>query len=128
MSGAGSSPPTPAVHQADLAARPDRPGAVGTACPAGKPTESTFQELLTLADPGDTIVDGGNSNFRDSQRRHGEAKEKGIHFVDAGVSGGIWGLEVGYCLMVGGDAEPVSRLHPVLLPLAPAAGSPPLGP
>src|SRR5213595_2539822 len=71
--------------------------------PAGKITEDTFQQLLTLADEGDTIVDGGNSNFRDSQRRCAEASAKGLHFVDAGVSGGIWGLEVGFCLMVGGD-------------------------
>ena len=61
--------------------------------PAGEITESTFQTLLGLAAEGDTIVDGGNSNFHDSQRRYAEAKEKGIHFVDAGVSGGIWGLE-----------------------------------
>src|SRR5205809_7992030 len=71
--------------------------------PAGKITEDTFRTLLGLAGAGDVIVDGGNSNFRDSQRRHREAKEKGIHFVDAGVSGGVRGLEVGYCLMAGGD-------------------------
>src|SRR5438067_1679721 len=90
--------------------------------PAGKITEDTFQQLLTLADGGDTIVDGGNSNFRDSQRRYREAQAKGLHFVDAGVSGGIWGLEVGFCLMVGGDEEPVSRLEPVLEALAPEDG------
>jgi 6-phosphogluconate dehydrogenase len=90
--------------------------------PAGKITEDTFQELLKLADEGDTIVDGGNSNFRDSQRRCAEAKAKGIHFVDAGVSGGIWGLQVGFCLMVGGDEEPVKRLEPVFTSLAPEDG------
>src|ERR1700760_830864 len=63
--------------------------------PAGKITEDTFQTLLGLAEPGDVVVDGGNSNFRDSQRRYAEAKEKGIRFVDAGVSGGVWGLQVG---------------------------------
>src|SRR5438552_8442204 len=89
---------------------------------AGQVTEDTFQELLALAGSGDTIVDGGNSNFRDSQRRYGEAKAKGIHFVDAGVSGGVWGLEAGYCLMVGGDIEPVSRLEPIFLALAPEDG------
>src|SRR3954464_3045351 len=73
--------------------------------PAGKITEDTFTALLALAAPGDVIVAGGNSNFRDSQRRHAAAQEQGIHFVDAGVSGGVWGLEVGYCLMVGGEAE-----------------------
>ena len=71
----------------------DAPRAFWLMIPAGAPTEDTFQELLELADAGDTIVDGGNSNFRDSQRRHAEAQAKGIHFVDAGVSGGIWGLE-----------------------------------
>src|SRR5262245_6984861 len=62
--------------------------------PAGKITEDTFQQLLEIADEGDTIVDGGNSNFRDSQRRYAEAQKRGLHFVDTGVSGGIWGLEV----------------------------------
>ena len=90
--------------------------------PAGAVTEETFQELLGLAEPGDTIVDGGNSNFHDSQRRHGDAAAKGIHFVDAGVSGGIWGLKNGYCLMVGGEDEPVRRLEPVFLSLAPTDG------
>jgi len=90
--------------------------------PAGKITEDAFQELLTLADSGDTIVDGGNSNFRDSQRRYREAQAKGMHFVDAGVSGGIWGLRNGYCLMVGGDDEPVQRLEPVFTALAPDDG------
>src|SRR5205823_2172885 len=72
--------------------------------------------------PGDTIVDGGNSNFRDSQRRHAEAGERGLHFVDVGVSGGIWGLEVGFCLMAGGDEEPTSRLRPIFESLAPEDG------
>ena len=90
--------------------------------PAGKITEDAFQELLELGAEGDTIVDGGNSNFRDSQRRYSEAGEKGIHFVDAGVSGGIWGLRNGYCLMVGGDDEPVRRLEPIFTALAPEDG------
>jgi 6-phosphogluconate dehydrogenase len=96
--------------------------------PAGEITESTFQQLLDLASPGDTVVDGGNSNFHDSQRRHAEAAARGIHFVDVGVSGGIWGLEVGYCLMAGGDPEPVGRLEPVLLTLAPENGYAHVGP
>ena len=96
--------------------------------PAGKVTEETFQELLRIADAGDTIVDGGNSNFRDSQRRYGEAQAKGLHFVDAGVSGGIWGLRVGFCLMVGGDDEPVGRLEPVFTALAPEDGYAHVGP
>jgi 6-phosphogluconate dehydrogenase len=90
--------------------------------PAGKVTEDVFHDLLEIAHKGDTIVDGGNSNFRDSIRRYEEAKAQGIHFVDAGVSGGIWGLEVGFCLMVGGDAEPVHRLEPIFTSLAPEEG------
>jgi 6-phosphogluconate dehydrogenase len=96
--------------------------------PAGEITESTFQELLGLAAPGDAIVDGGNSNFRDSQRRHTQATARGVHFVDVGVSGGVWGLEVGYCLMAGGDDEPVKRIEPVFLTLAPENGYAHVGP
>ena len=90
--------------------------------PSGDVTEGVFQDLLKLAEQGDTIVDGGNSNFRDSQRRHAEAAKHGIDFVDAGVSGGIWGLEVGFCIMVGGEDKPVQRLEPVFTALAPADG------
>jgi 6-phosphogluconate dehydrogenase len=90
--------------------------------PAGKITEDTFQTLLGLAEPADVIVDGGNSNFRDSQRRYGEAKEQGIRYVDAGVSGGVWGQSVGYCLMVGGDDDAVSQAEPIFLALAPEDG------
>jgi 6-phosphogluconate dehydrogenase len=90
--------------------------------PAGKVTEDVFQQLLTTADEGDTIIDGGNSNFRDSKRRYVEAGQRKIDFLDAGVSGGIWGLEVGFCLMVGGDDEPVKRLEPLFETLAPEDG------
>jgi 6-phosphogluconate dehydrogenase len=96
--------------------------------PAGKITEDTFQTLVRIADEGDVIVDGGNSNFHDSKRRYDEAKQHGIGFVDAGVSGGIWGLEVGYCLMVGGDREPVAQVEPVFLALAPEDGYAHVGP
>jgi 6-phosphogluconate dehydrogenase len=106
----------------------ETPRAFWMMVPAGEITEGVFQELLGLADEGDTIVDGGNSNFRDSQRRYGDAQAKGIHFVDAGVSGGIWGLEVGFCLMVGGDGEPVQRLEPIFKALAPEAGYAHVGP
>ena len=92
---------------AELRDQLDAPRAFWLMVPAGEITETTFQELLGLAAPGDAIVDGGNSNFRDSQRRHGEAAARGVHFVDVGVSGGVWGLEVGYCLMAGGDPEAV---------------------
>ena len=106
----------------ELAAQLDAPRAFWLMIPAGKITEDAFQQLLTIAAKGDTIVDGGNSNFRDSQRRYAEAQAKGIHFVDAGVSGGIWGLKVGFCLMVGGEDEPVQRLEPVFTSLAPVDG------
>ena len=106
----------------ELAAQLDAPRAFWLMIPAGKITEDAFQQLLTIAAKGDTIVDGGNSNFRDSQRRYAEAQAKGIHFVDAGVSGGIWGLKVGFCLMVGGEDEPVQRLEPVFTALAPDDG------
>src|SRR5438270_243323 len=85
----------------ELKAQLDAPRAFWMMVPAGKVTEDVFQNLLGLADKGDTIVDGGNSNFRDSQRRNREAQERGLSFVDAGVSGGIWGLQVGFCMMVG---------------------------
>jgi len=90
--------------------------------PAGEITEGTFRTLLELADAGDAIVDGGNSNFRDSQRRYREASERGVQFVDAGVSGGIWGYANGYCLMVGGDDDVVARLEPIFTALAPEDG------
>jgi 6-phosphogluconate dehydrogenase len=106
----------------ELKSQLDAPRAFWMMIPAGKITEDTFQELLKLADKGDTIVDGGNSNFRDSQRRYREAQEQGLHFVDAGVSGGIWGLKVGFCLMVGGEDDAVKRLEPVFTALAPENG------
>jgi 6-phosphogluconate dehydrogenase len=107
---------------AELRDQLDAPRAFWLMVPSGDITEQTFQELLPLAEPGDTIVDGGNSNFRDSQRRHVTAAEHGVHFLDAGVSGGIWGLEFGYCLMVGGDAAAVNRLEPIFTALAPDEG------
>src|SRR5205823_1071855 len=96
--------------------------------PAGKVTEDTFAALLGLAAPGDVIVDGGNSNFRDSQRRYAAAREHGIAFVDAGVSGGVWGLKEGYCLMAGGDDAAVAQVEPVFRDLAPEDGYAHVGP
>ena len=90
--------------------------------PSGKITEDTFQKLVKLLDPGDTIIDGGNSFFRDSQRRYKEARKAKISFVDVGVSGGVWGFEVGFCLMAGGDKAPIKRLGPVFEALAPEDG------
>jgi 6-phosphogluconate dehydrogenase len=112
----------------ELLSQLEAPRAVWLMIPAGPPTEEAFQELLTLCAPADVIVDGGNSNFRDSKRRAGAAEQRGLHFVDAGVSGGIWGREVGYCLMVGGEDEPVSRLEPVFRDLAPEDGYAHVGP
>ena len=94
-----------------LAKQLDAPRHVWLMVPSGKITEDTFQKLLDILEPGDTIVDGGNSNFRDSKRRYEEARKRKISFVDVGVSGGIWGLEVGFCLMAGGDKAPVKRLR-----------------
>ena len=100
----------------------DAPRTFWMMVPAGKITEETFQTLLGAGAPGDVIVDGGNSNFHDSQRRYADAKAKGLKFVDAGVSGGVWGFANGYCLMVGGDADAVAQVEPVFLDLAPADG------
>ncbi len=106
----------------ELARQLDAPRSFWMMVPAGTVTEDTFQELLRVAEPGDVIVDGGNSNFRDSQRRYAAAQEKGIGFCDCGTSGGIWGLEVGYCLMVGGDDEHVKQVEPAFRDLAPEDG------
>jgi 6-phosphogluconate dehydrogenase len=106
----------------------DAPRAFWMMVPSGEITENVFKELLGLADEGDTIVDGGNSNFRDSKRRYVEAQQRGIHFVDAGVSGGVWGLEIGFSLMVGGDDGPVKRLEPIFESLAPEDGYAHVGP
>jgi 6-phosphogluconate dehydrogenase len=105
-----------------LAKQLEPPRHVWMMVPAGKITEDTFRKLLDILEPGDTIVDGGNSNFRDSQRRHAEAKKRKLAFVDVGVSGGVWGLEVGFCLMAGGDRAPVKRLTPIFEALAPENG------
>jgi 6-phosphogluconate dehydrogenase len=88
--------------------------------PAGTPTEEPILELNDLLTPGDIVVDGGNSNYRDSQRRAALLAPAGIQFVDVGTSGGIWGLENGYCMMAGGDAGAVQVLEPVLKALGPA--------
>ena len=105
-----------------LAKQLDAPRHVWMMVPAGKITEDTFRKLLGILEPGDTIVDGGNSNFRDSQRRYKEARKQKISFADVGVSGGIWGLEVGFCLMAGGDKAPMKRLAPIFESLAPENG------
>jgi len=104
------------------------PRTVWLMIPAGAPTEQTIQELAGLLQARDLIVDGGNSNFRDSMRRGAELEKRGLLFADAGTSGGIWGLEVGYCLMVGGSEEGFRRIEPALRTLAPEDGYAHVGP
>jgi 6-phosphogluconate dehydrogenase len=99
------------------------PRAVWIMVPAGEPTEATVTALAERLSAGDTIIDGGNSYFKDDVRRALALHPRGIHYVDVGTSGGVWGAERGYCLMIGGDAEAVSRLTPIFRTLAPGAGS-----
>jgi 6-phosphogluconate dehydrogenase len=106
----------------ELVSKLEKPRHVWIMVPAGDATEAQIDELLEHLEPGDTIIDGGNTNFHDDQRRHPALKAKGIEYVDAGVSGGIWGLQVGYAMMVGGDPEPVGRLEPIFRSLAPEGG------
>ena len=91
--------------------------------PAGKITEDTIGQLAGLMTSGDTIIDGGNTMFKDDVRRARELKPKGIHYLDVGTSGGVWGLQRGYCLMIGGDKETVDRLDPIFSALAPGIGT-----
>jgi 6-phosphogluconate dehydrogenase len=103
----------------ELVQKLEQPRTVWIMVPAGDPTQSTVDELAKLLDAGDTIVDGGNSRWTDDKLRQEELRPHGIHYVDVGVSGGVWGLSVGYCMMVGGDDEAVDRLSPILDVLAP---------
>lgn len=103
-----------------LVARLAAPRAVWVMVPSGDPTEATVTALGGLLAPGDTIIDGGNSNYRESIRRAVALEDRGIHFVDVGTSGGVWGLTEGYALMIGGDAPAVERLRPIFATLAPA--------
>lgn len=89
--------------------------------PAGAPVDKTIEALLTLTEKGDILIDGGNSNYKDTMRRAREVREAGLHYVDVGVSGGIWGLAEGYSMMVGGEEEVVNGLRPVFETLAPAS-------
>src|SRR5882757_5761446 len=100
----------------------DKPRAVWVMLPAGEITESTVTQLGALLDPDDTVIDGGNSFYKDDIRRAQALKAKGLHFVDVGTSGGVWGLSRGYCLMIGGEKAAVDRLDPIFRTLAPGAG------
>ncbi len=106
----------------ELVAKLPAPRAVWVMVPAGDATEAMIAELMELLAPGDTIIDGGNTNFHDDVRRHATVAAKGLKYVDAGTSGGVWGLQVGYCMMVGGDRDAVEPLEPVFRTLAPPDG------
>jgi 6-phosphogluconate dehydrogenase len=112
----------------DLVAKLQKPCAVWIMVPSGAATEDTVQSLAKLLEAGDTIIDGGNSFVKDDVRRSKDVGKKGIHYVDAGTSGGVWGVERGYCLMVGGPTEAVQRVEPVLRTLAPGRGDIPATP
>jgi 6-phosphogluconate dehydrogenase len=111
-----------------LVSQLDKPRAVWVMLPAGEITESTVTQLGALLDAGDTVIDGGNSFYKDDIRRAQSLKAKGIHYIDCGTSGGVWGLDRGYCLMIGGDKEAVDRLDPIFNTLAPGAGDIPATP
>jgi 6-phosphogluconate dehydrogenase len=113
---------------ADLVKKLPKPAVVWVMVPAGGPTEQNIKELTQLLQPGDVIVDGGNSNFRDSIRRAEEVQKTGIHFVDAGTSGGVWGLTEGYSLMVGASEEAFAIVEPIIKTLAPENGYGRMGP
>jgi 6-phosphogluconate dehydrogenase len=111
-----------AASLADLVRALAPPRAVWVMVPAGAATETTIDELATLLAAGDVVIDGGNTRWTDDVRRAERLRPRGIAYVDAGTSGGIWGLENGYCLMVGGDADVVARLAPIFTTLAPPDG------
>ena len=112
----------------DLVGKLKPPRAAWIMVPAGGPTEQTVQKLAQHMQAGDVIIDGGNSYFKDDVRRAGQLKGKGIHYVDVGTSGGVWGLDRGYCMMIGGPKEAVQRLDPIFKTLAPGIGDIPRTP
>jgi len=105
---------------ADMVSKLTAPRAVWMMVPSGKPVDDTIAALESLLSPGDIIIDGGNSNYKDTMRRHDEVAAKGFQYVDCGTSGGVWGLKEGYSMMIGGDKEPVEHLRPIWEALAPA--------
>lgn len=119
---------TQAADLADLVGKLARPATVWVMLPSGAVTEATVATLAGLLAPGDAIIDGGNSFWKDDVRRAAELKEKGVDYLDVGTSGGVWGLERGYCLMIGGPAPVVRRLDPIFSALAPGRGDAPATP
>jgi 6-phosphogluconate dehydrogenase len=111
-----------AYSLAEVVGKLEKPRAVWIMLPAGKPVDDTIDELKTLLEPGDIIVEGGNSYYKDDIRRSAELEPMSISYLDAGVSGGIWGLEIGYCTMVGGPRESYEKLEPIFKTLAPEEG------
>jgi 6-phosphogluconate dehydrogenase len=118
----------PAFTLAELVQRLTPPRHVWLMVPAGSPVTETIDALIPLLESGDGIIDGGNSNYRDSIKRAEQLSEKGLHFIDCGTSGGIWGLENGFCLMIGGEEEVFRRMEPVFATLAPVDGYAYMGP
>ncbi|GFM67957.1 6-phosphogluconate dehydrogenase [Pseudomonas cichorii] len=114
---------TAADDLASLVAALEKPRAVWVMLPAGAPTEDTIQVLSQLLEADDVIIDGGNTFYKDDIRRAKELSEKGLHYIDVGTSGGVWGLERGYCMMIGGESAIVERLDPLFATLAPGYGS-----
>lgn len=112
----------------DFVAKLTKPRAAWVMVPAGNPTEQTVNALGQRFEAGDTIIDGGNSYFKDDVRRSQKLKERGIHYLDVGTSGGVWGLERGYCMMIGGPKEAFDRLDPIFRTLAPGLGDIPRTP
>jgi 6-phosphogluconate dehydrogenase len=110
----------PSESLADMVIKLEKPRTIWLMIPAGAPTESTVEALMELLEPGDTIIDGGNSNYKDSIRHAEQVAAKGLHFVDVGTSGGVWGLKEGYSMMIGGEKDVVERLSPIFKTLAPA--------
>jgi 6-phosphogluconate dehydrogenase len=117
-----------ATDLADLCGRLTPPRVIWVMVPAGQAVESTIDTLLPALARGDIVIDGGNSNFKDSMRRAARLREQGLHFIDAGTSGGIWGLTVGYCLMIGASDEAFTRCEPIFRTLAPTDGYAHVGP
>jgi 6-phosphogluconate dehydrogenase len=114
---------TPSGGLADLVAKLTTPRVAWVMLPAGAPTEETIAQLATLLAPGDIVIDGGNTFYKDDIRRAKTLADKGIRYVDCGTSGGVWGLERGYCLMIGGEKAAVDHLDPIFATLAPGIGT-----